>query len=386
MTVTETEAEGSSVTNYRAFDIDQHFFEPLTMWNEYTPKKYHHLTPRYAVDSLGLTRQIIGGRTFPRNPMVPIPRLNPALPTHVDHSKGGFGSDEVKMAGWDPQTRLRLLDAENVGAAVIYPTLGLHFGGIEDVELYTVLCQAYNNWASDYCKVAPDRLLAPALVPQLDVDATLVEAERAITQLGMPGVMLRPNPIGRTIEDPAWEPLWDMLNQLKVPVAFHESTSLCIPQFGTDRTENYIFQHMMSHPYEHMAAMMSLIGGGVFDRHPDLRAIFVEAGCGWAPYWMERMDHHFSSPYQSMQLSMAPSEIFKKHCFVAAEAEERNVLPGFEHSLGFDNICWSSDFPHPDHEWGGLVNSFTSRPELSVEAKRKVIGENAYRAYRMTPV
>ena len=39
-------------------------------------------------------------------------------------------------------------------------------------------------------------------------------------------------------------------------------------------------------------ALMSLICSGVLDRHPNLRVVIVEAACGWAPYWIERMDHH----------------------------------------------------------------------------------------------
>ena len=36
-----------------------------------------------------------------------------------------------------------------------------------------------------------------------------------------------------------------------------------------------------------------LIFGGVFERHPKLRIVCVEADAGWAPHWMYRMDHYY---------------------------------------------------------------------------------------------
>jgi uncharacterized protein len=130
-----------------------------------------------------------------------------------------------------------------------------------------------------------------------------------------------------------------------------------------------------------MAAMLTMVGSGILDRYPNLRVFFVEAGCGWVPYWLERMEHHFASPYESMQLSLTPTELFKRQCFVAADCEEGAIIPGVVHAIGADNICWTTDFPHPDHEWGGVVERFLVRDDIKDETKRKLIGENAARAY-----
>jgi predicted TIM-barrel fold metal-dependent hydrolase len=284
-------------------------------------------------------------------------------------------------AGWDPKVRLEFLDAEDVAAAVIYPTTGSHFGILRDLELLVALCQAYNNWAHDYCSSAPERLIAAAIIPQQDVRQTVLETRRVVDELGFKGIVMRPNPVGRAIEDPAWEPFWSLLEELEVPLMFHEGTSLCVPHLGADRTENWIFQHTMSHSFEHMAAMLMMIGGGILDRHPLLRIAFIEAGCGWAPYWLERMEHHFESPYENVRLSLTPTELFKRQCWVSADAEETAGVASFVQTLGAENVCWSSDFPHPDHTWGGLVSRFASRTDLSQGAKAKILGGNAAALY-----
>ncbi len=39
--------------------------------------------------------------------------------------------------------------------------------------------------------------------------------------------------------------------------------------------------------------MGMLVLGGVFERHPDLRVVCVEADAGWVPHFMYRMDHAY---------------------------------------------------------------------------------------------
>ena len=378
-----TSEEPVPLTDYLVIDVDQHFFEPLDMWKKYLPSKFHDDAPRYAIDSYGIRREIISNRTAPRLPAVPVPRKHSVLKGSWDLDKKAGVDQKRVLAGSDPKTRLELMDAENISAVIIYPTVANHFGVVQDVEVLTALCRAYNDWAAEYCSAAPDRLRAAAVVPQRDVKATLIEARRAITDLGMTGIVLRPNPVGRSVEDPAWEPLWDMLNELEAPVAFHEGTSLIYDFLGRDRTDNFIFHHVMAHPFEQMAAMLMMIGGGILDRHPKLKVFFVEAGCGWVPYWLERMEHHFAAPYESMQLSLTPTELFHRQCYVAADCEEGAVIPGVVHAIGSDNVCWTTDFPHPDHEWTGQAKRFLSRTDIDDDAKRKLIGANAAAAYNI---
>jgi predicted TIM-barrel fold metal-dependent hydrolase len=392
MTSTDQVSTFERITDYLVFDVDQHFFEPATMWKEYLPARFRQYAPHTVIDSMGLHRDVIGDRTVSLYPRIPLPRLHPQLsgdftPMSV---QGDIENDKIR-AGWDPKARLDIMDAEGVSAAIIYPTVAGDLGVVDDLEILVALSQAYNNWAADYCKASPKRLMAPAVVPQVDVNQTLIETKRAITELGATGIVMKPYAIGRTLEDPAWDPLWALLNDLEAPLAYHttshtpEAAVMVAPAFGSDRTDNYIFQHMMTHPFEMMAAMLTMIGGGILDRYPKLRVFFVESGCGWVPYWLERMEHHFATPYVGMQLSMRPTEFFQRQCFVAAESEEGAVIPALVSCVGADNICWSTDFPHPDHQWGGIPTKFALRRDISEPAKRKIIGENAARAYRWQP-
>ena len=256
------------------FDADAHFNEPEAVWAEYLEPRFRSARPTMTQDSQGRRRIMIAGQLTPYIPPPP-------------------GSKMEKLRGaFEPGARLADMDRAGVDVMAIYPTKGLYFFGVQDVATCAALCRAYNSWAQDYCAHAPERMLAPAVLPQLDVPEMLVEAERALAR-GMGGVFLRPNPIGgRSLDHPALEPLWSLLEEHGAPVVLHEGTTQDVPQVGLDRFDNFLFRHMISHPFEQQMAVLALICGGVLERHPRLKVMISECGVGWAPYWLDRMDDH----------------------------------------------------------------------------------------------
>jgi predicted TIM-barrel fold metal-dependent hydrolase len=345
-------------------DADAHFMEPPETWSaKYLDQKYASFVPRRVTDNQGRTRRMVGGKLLP---YIPLPAKPPM---------------EKLPGASDPKARLADMDRAGVDVMVIYPTAGLYFFSLEDKDACVALCRAYNDWAADFCAHDPRRLVAPAVIPQMDVQEAIAEARRSIG-IGLKGVFMRPNPIaGRTLDHPAFEPLWEVLAAANVPVVLHEGTTQDLPQAGNDRYDNFLFRHMISHPFEQQMGLLSLIMGGVLERHPNLRAMIVECGVGWAPYWIDRMDdhaHHWG--HASLKLPMKPSEYFKRQVFIGAEGDER-LLPFTVAALGDDNLCFSTDYPHPDHPFDGVVDGLKSMEGLSEESKRKILGENAARLF-----
>jgi len=352
------------VSKLRVIDVDGHFVEPESIWKRHLDARYHEAAPRRVVDSQGRTRTLVGGRLKPYIPPPP-----------------GSGM-EMDPGGYDPKARLAAMDREGIDVMTMYPTTGLFFFGIEEVDVTVALCRAYNDWAHEFCSASPQRLFAPVLLPQLDVHESVAELRRGVEQLGMRAAMLRPNPVGgRTLDDPALEPIWEALEAADAPVVLHEGTTQDVPQVGLDRYDNFLFRHMITHPFEQQLALLSLICGGVLERHPGLRVLIVEAGVGWVPYWIERMDHHAQEwGHASCSLPLKPSEYFARQCFVSADPEE-TLLPFVVGAVGDENLCFSSDYPHPDHVFEGIVEALTSRSDLTEESKRKILSENAARLF-----
>ncbi len=176
------------------------------------------------------------------------------------------------------------MDADGIDAAFLYPSLGLFTGAVEAPDLAAAMCRAYNRWLTDYCKAYPDRLFGVAMLPMQSVELAMAEMRYARETLGMSGGFLRPNPYhdNKMINDPMYEPFWSLAEDLDFSIGFHEGSSKSVPTVGVDRFENDgAARHMISHTMEMMLVALSVIWGGVADRHPRLRIAFLESGGGW---------------------------------------------------------------------------------------------------------
>lgn len=352
-------------------DADGHFNEPQELFASYLAPEFRWAAPRMGQDSQGRPRIVIGGELMP---FIPAP--------HRDNV-----NEPPREGRSDMEARVADIDREGIDVMVIYPTKGLFFYGIKDVAANAALCDAYNRWASDQFATAPDRLIGPCLVPQIDPALSAKMATDALGKTGIKGVMLRPNPIGgRNLDHPAFEPLWRLMEEAGAPLILHEGTTMDVPQFGEGRYDNFLYRHAISHPFEQLAALMTLICGGVLERHPKLKVIVAECGVGWAPYWIDRLDdhaHHWG--HASMPLKEKPSDYFRRQCFIAAEGAEAQI-PYVIAAMGDDNICFSTDYPHPDHPFIGVVDSIRQMEGVSDESKRKILGLNAARLFNIEPV
>jgi len=351
-------------------DADGHVIEPPGLWQEYVPKTHRSRAPRPSFDENGLFCYAAGDvlllRTASRLGQRPDGRHAP-----------------VRAGGWDATARLADMDAEGIESAFLFPSLSFFFPELQDPVLHAVLCRAYNDWLADYCRTAPSRLFGIALLPLEDVSASIAELERATSELGFRGAFFRPNPYaGRAIQHPAYEPFWACVESLGVPVTVHEGVSERLPTLGRERSENPVLHHLFSHPFEQMAACAGLVLGGVLDRHPALRFAFLESGCGWVPYWLERMDGHFETwRHHLPACKRRPSEAFAAQCFVSMEPDERTA-PSVLARLGDDGLLFASDYPHTDHLFPGVVKQTLEALAPAREASvRKVLGENARRLY-----
>jgi predicted TIM-barrel fold metal-dependent hydrolase len=169
-----------------------------------------------------------------------------------------------------------------------------------------------------------------------------------------------------------------------VPVGFHETTGSRMKAAGTDRFQALGIAHISTHPMEQMLACMDIIMGGVLERFPKLRVAFLEAQCGWLPFWLDRMDEHYEwrEPYGEMtHLSAKPSEYFRPQGFCACECDEEFVTHVIA-AAGDDNIVTTIDYPHGDSKYPKAMDRFFALP-LSDKSKQKILWDNAIRLYAL---
>jgi uncharacterized protein len=365
--VTERESEIVS----QVVDSDAHIGEPPELWTDYLAKPYRARAPRVVLDQARNMRWNLDGR------------LTEPIPVQMVEDERGQRVPFVPRKGMtDPREHLRDMDVEGIRQAVLYPGMGLLFHGIADPDLATAICRAYNDWLADHCKTDPARLYGAAAIPLQDVAAAVSELTRAVEQLGMRTAFIRPNPIdGRLLHDPTLEPFWRRAADLGVPIAIHEGTTRSSRTVADDRYGEFFFLHMLSHPFEQALACLNLIVGGVLERFPKLRVVFLESGSAWAVHWLERMDEHFEQwGYLVAGLKHKPSDIFRRQCFISTDPDEKAVAATVEF-VGEDCVVWASDYPHPDAIFPGAVQATLDNVRLNETQKRKILVDNGRRLY-----
>jgi len=357
-------------------DADGHVLEPRAAWAGLPDAA----RPRIETDGAGLDHVVVGDTE------VFVARLGTmGLPgTDVSRARGVVPLEAARPGASDPRARLGDLDAEGIDAAVLYPTIGLGFWGVPDPATAQALARAYNDWLAGYCAAAPGRLFGAAMVPFQDVAGAVEELRRARDELGFVAAFVRPNPCrGRSIAAAEHEPFWDAAEELGVAVAVHEGLQLAVPPLGVDRRPtNPLVLHAASHTLEQMLACAQLIGTGVLERHPDLRVVFLEAGGGWVPYWLARLDHQVPCyGGYAPELRLTPSEYFARQCWISFEIDEA-TLPVLVPFVGEDRIVWGSDYPHADSTFPGAVRELQATiASLPGPVRSRILGENAAALY-----
>jgi predicted TIM-barrel fold metal-dependent hydrolase len=288
-----------------------------------------------------------------------------------------------RKGGFDPHARIPDMDLDGIDAAFLYPSLGLFAGAVGDPAFAAAMCRAYNRWLADYCKPYPDRLFGIAMLPMQSIEAAIQEMRFARTELGFRGGFLRPNPYNdRKLHSPDYEPFWSAAEELDFCIGIHEGGNSGMPTVGVDRFDGRGAQHIISHTMEMMLACMSMIWGGVCERHPKLRVGFLESGGGWIAPWLDRMDRHFDDQgFNDSGLKTRPSELFRRNCWISFEPVEGSIAALADY-IGPHKILWATDYPHRDGFFPGAPQMMKERLKgLSADTQRGVMAGGAMQFY-----
>jgi len=367
---------------YNVIDADGHILEPLDLWDKYIEPKFRDRAPRIAKGENGKERLVV------EEHQVGDSRIGIGRIGGVGARQGVVEADTMaykdgKAGGFDPHKRIPDMDDDGIDAAFLYPSLGLFSGAIQDPELAAAVCRAYNRWLADYCKPYPDRLFGVAMLPMQSVDLAIAEMRFARKELGFHGGFLRPNPYNnKMIHHPDYEPFWAAAEELDFSIGFHEGASSGMPTVGVDRFEGRAARHIISHTMEMMLACMSVIWGGVCERHPKIRIGFLESGGGWIAPWLDRMDRHFDDQgFNDSGLKTRPSELFQRNCWISFEPVEGSIKVLADY-IGPNKIMWATDYPHSDGFFPGAPKMLLDRLEgTSPETKHGVLAGGAMGFY-----
>jgi predicted TIM-barrel fold metal-dependent hydrolase len=236
---------------------------------------------------------------------------------------------------------------------------------------------------ADYCSTYPDRLGGVVLVSARNIEASVAEIRRCADQ-HWAWAIFPYVPAGMPLDHPDLEPLWAAAAEYNFSIVLHTFTAM--PPYapgGLDTWDNLFLQRSAAHPWCGMRNMASLIGSGVMDRYDNLRIGVLEAGHGWLPHWVQRLDEHAHSTASALPaLKRLPGEYIRSgRYFQSIEIPEGEVLTNVVADfVGDDVLMFATDYPHGESWFPKAVDAVEAW-EVSPERRSKLYWDNAVRFY-----
>jgi uncharacterized protein len=170
-------------------------------------------------------------------------------------------------------------------------------------------------------------------------------------------------------DSPIYAELFEATIELRLSVSFHILTD---PQDAFPK-RGPVMNFAVGIIRSNQDLLALLVYGGVFERHPRLRVVCVEADASWAPHWMHRMDHYYERHryMRALELARLPSEYFREHVYLTFQDD----WPAFRMTglLNPRRLMWANDFPHSDSTWPWSQGLLAREAACLSEAERELI-------------
>jgi predicted TIM-barrel fold metal-dependent hydrolase len=358
-----------SALGYPIVDADNHYYEPDDCCTRHLESKYRDRAVHLRRDANGEGQWYFGDRLLRFHPLARDKVMRPG--DYRVMMSGGpkgewqqIGSDQPEFRERD--TRLAVMDAQDVEAAIIVPSFGVAFDADieDDVEATYANVRSFNRFIEDDWGYAyEERIFAPPYVPMLDPQLAIDELERVLA-LGARAIVMRAGParFGVSPADPEYDGVWARIQEADVPVIYHIGMTsyftMLGPMWGEDpanANEEHMtpFQSFLCFGTRPVAdTIANIIMRNLFGRFPRLKVVSLEHGVGWVKEVL-KTDRMFRVNVSTLggekvgrNLTKLPSQALRENVFVAPFHEEnfRDIVD----QVGSTQVLYGSDWPHPE--------------------------------------
>jgi predicted TIM-barrel fold metal-dependent hydrolase len=244
----------------------------------------------------------------------------------------GAGSAEDELAA-----RFAQMDAAGVDLQVLSVTpVSPH---VPDEAAAVSAARAANDEYATLVAQHPNRFRAFAALPLPHIDASVKELTRALDDLGMLGAAVTTSVLGRGLDDPAFEPVYEELNRRGSVLYVHPAGAGA----GSELIAGHNLTWSIGAPIEDTVAVMHLIVAGIPSRHPDMKIIASHLG-GALPMVLNRADHQV--PWEAPAAPELPSVAARRMWFDTVGHDHAPALRAAVDTLGADRLVLGTDFPY----------------------------------------
>ncbi len=290
----------------RAIDVHAHFY----------PERF-----LAAVETWGAPFGARVDRSDPRGPVL----VAPGTPTRP-----------LEPRFFDLPARLRSMDRQGVEVQALSLTIPMVYWA--DGAAGHRLARAFNDAASEAHTAHPDRFVGCATLPMQDPPRAEEELERAAALPGIRAVYLGTNVTGRELSDPAFFPIFERCQALKLPVLLHPITVI-----GAERLQPFYLHNLLGNPFDTAVAAAHLVFGGVLDRLPQLQVCLPHAG-GALPYLAGRLQRGQRVRPEALKAARRPVTAYLRRFSYDTISHNPRALRYLIDTVGADRVMLGSDF------------------------------------------
>jgi len=230
-----------------------------------------------------------------------------------------------------------------------------------------------------------------AVLPTSNMDASLVEIDRAVNELKLRGILLRIPINGKPVDRPEFFPLYEKMCQLNLPIWFHPHKNPNVPDYPDEKESKFIMWHLWGLMVESTYSMTRLVLSGVLEKYPKLKIIIHHCGA-MVPYFSERVVNHYHQSEMrnktsfTVGLTEPVEDYFRRFYTDTAIIGNTPALMCAYSFFGADHLLFGTDSPF-DAQIGDYGTRRTiqavEQMAISEEERKKIFEGNARKLLRL---
>lgn len=296
---------------------------------------------------------------------------------------------DLRLGNYDGAAHLADMDIDGVHASVTYPGFSPSFYTHPDPEVAAAGFVAYNDWILDDFQAAdPKRLCGLTINPtELGIEHAVAEMRR-VAKKGARAMYIPGNPTIPYNHPTHYHPVWQAADELGLTLCMHRNHGG--PPDATDwdrlQEDKVSIGGIVTRYFSCLKPFSYLIFAGIFDQYPNLKMVGAEVDCGWAPFWVQTMEHHWDiqKSWFPVKLKHSPTDFIGRNVFTTNVDDycgyqmiQTGLWPWMSSMTMF-----SSDYPHSATIWPHSRDvALKMTAALTAEDTRKTLSENAARVF-----